>query len=504
MRRMSVGANTSRTGIRGQGGTPPICPKIIAFYLGVILLPGCTLYQKPIVPSNNPPDAFEVSLEAREFRNLNNTWWRNFNIPELNEVVDKALANNFSYQATLKNIDIAQTYVLQNMTLLFPQLGLDYSYSRNKSIIDVGNAVSAAPQLSGTSGIIDLQLLTATVNYEIDAWNQVHNSVEQAKADKETAIGNTNIFRLTLISSVVNTYFQIASLNEIIENFSKQYEDAREIAELTQVLYQSGLVDDSSVLTAKNQAESIYVNLKTAEKQRQVYQFTMAYLVGEYPENYQPEIKVRLGDIRYAELVPGAVPAQMLGTRPDVKAAFSSVLSFGFIEKQNIANFLPGLSLSGTYGYANNRISHLIKQSNALWNYGFNMIQLIVDYPQLYAAWKRSEIQYKQAIDNYHNTVINAFAEVDGSIASYKDDILVLDSSKRQLDNSLELVDIASAQYQAGLTDYITYLTTDLTMLQTDYNLTLKELLLTQDVVTLYKALGLGILEESDEDGKNS
>jgi len=472
--------------------------------LGAILLPGCTLYQKPIVPSANPPEAFELSLEAENFRNLNNTWWRNFNVPQLNEVVDKALANNYSYQATLKNIDIAQTYVLQNMTLLFPQLGLDYSYSRDKSIINVGNSVSAAPQLSGASNIIDLQLLTATVNYEIDAWNQVHNSVEQAKADKETAIGNTNVFRLTLVSSVVNTYFQIASLNETIDNFKKQYQDAVEIVELNEILYQSGLVDDSSVLTAKNQAETILINLKTAEKQLQVYVFTLAYLCGEYPEQFDFSINSRLSDIHFDKLVPGAVPAQMLGTRPDVKAAFSSVLSFGFIEKQNIANFLPSLSLSGTYGYANNRISHLIKHSNALWNYGFNMVQLIVDYPQLYAAWKRSEIQYKQAIDTYHNTVINAFAEVDGSIASYKDDILVLDASKRQLDNSRELVEIASAQYTAGLTDYITYLTNDLSMLQTDYNLTLKELLLTQDVVMLYKALGLGIMEESDEDARNS
>jgi multidrug efflux system outer membrane protein len=312
------------------------------------------------------------------------------------------------------------------------------------------------------------------VNYEIDAWNQVHNSVEQAKADKETSIQNTNVFRLTLISSVVNTYFQIASLNEIVDNFTKQYEAAKELAELNEVLYQSGLVDDSVVLNSRNQAEAIYVNLKTAEKQKQVYQFTLAYLMGEYPENFLFEVTARLGEIRYSALVPGAVPAQMLGTRPDVKAAFSSVLSFGFIEKQNIANFLPSLSLAGTYGYANSRIAHLIKHSNALWNYG------------------------------YHNTVINAFSEVDGSIASYKADLMVLDSQKRQLDNSVELLDIASAQYQAGLTDYINYLTTDLTMLQTDYNLTLKELLLTQDVVTLYKALGLGIMEESDNDGKNS
>jgi outer membrane protein TolC len=134
---------------KNRGGPSLISPIILA----VILLPGCTLYQKPVVPMNNPPEQFKLSLDSEEFRNLNNTWWKNFEIEELNQVVDKALASNYSYQATLKNIDVAQTYVLQNMTLLFPQIGLDYSLSKNKGIVNVGNAISGAPQLTGGSGI---------------------------------------------------------------------------------------------------------------------------------------------------------------------------------------------------------------------------------------------------------------------------------------------------------------------------------------------------------------
>lgn len=461
-------------------------------------LSACTLYKKPEVPSAEPPEQFKVSEEAVYYPSLNNRWWENFENVQLNSLVEKAISNNYDYQVALKNIDIAQTYVLQNMTLLFPQLGIDYELSRNKGLANVGNATATAPQLTGNSNAFNLQTLTATVSYELDIWNQVHNSVDQAKADKLTAEGNTNVIRLTLISSVVNTYFQITALEENIANFNKQYRAAQEILELTQVQYKAGLVDDSAVYLAKNQLETLLSTLNTAKKQKQIYEFTLAYLIGEYPEQFSLHVDKKLSGLEFGSLLPEAIPSTMLSVRPDIQAAFSSVLSFGYIEKQNIANFLPNISLSGTYGYANNSFAHLINNSNVLWNFGLSALQTVIDYPALYSQWKRSQIQYESAILTYKGTVINAFAEVDGSIVSYKQDNLVRESFSRQMNNQHELFDIAKAHYASGLTNYIDYLSNKINWLQSRINLTNQQLVVTQDIVQVYKALGLGVNVEND------
>nr|AEI30290.1 RND efflux system outer membrane lipoprotein NodT family [uncultured microorganism] len=470
----------------------------IGLLAGTLLLPGCTLYTKPEVNTPVPPEVFKVTVDAEKFKALNNRWWENFNNSQLNALVEKALENNMNYQVAIKNIDIAQTYVLQNMTLMFPQLGVDYELSRNKNILNVGNSFTSAPELTGNNSIINLQTLTATVNYEIDAWNQVHNAVDQAKADKDTSEGNANIFRLTLISSVVTTYFQIMALNENISHYEKQYAAAFEIAELTEVQYRSGLVDDALVYTAKNNAETILSSLKTAQKQQQVYLYTLAYLLGEYPEEYTPTVEGKLSDLKFDALVPQAIPSNMLAVRPDIQASFSSILSFGYIEKQNIANFLPSLSLSGTYGYANNTLAKLINQSNVLWNFGLSALQTVIDYPALYSQWKRSQIQYEAAILTYKNTLINAYTEVDAALVTYKQDTKVLESNERQLYNDKELLSIAKAQYSAGLTNYIDYLTNDINWLQGNINLTSQQLSVTQDIVQVYKTLGLGTEDEEE------
>ncbi len=456
-----------------------------------ILLPGCTLYTKPEAPLAAHPEVFKITLNE-SYSALNDHWWKNFENPQLNELVERAIQNNYDYLAAVKNIDIAQTYVLQNMTLLFPQLGVDYGFSRNKNIVNVGNSVSSAPQLTGGNQIFDLQLLAATMTYELDLWNQVHNSVEQAKADKAAAEANTNIIRITLISSVVNTYFQVTALTSNLENLRLQHKAAVELRDLTQVQYDSGLVDESKVYAASNQAEAILTTLKTAEKQRGILMNTLAYLLGEYPETFTLHVDSTIRQVNYPSLLPEAIPSVVVATRPDIQQAFNKVLSFGFIEKQNIANFFPNVSLSGTYGYANNTFSHLINPANSLWTYGLNGVQMILNYPTLYSQWKRSQIQYEAAVLSYQNAVVNAFAEVDSALVSFSEDELSRKAFRRQLENSNEILSIASAHYEAGLSNYLDYLTSDLNKLKSDYNLTVAELTVIQDLVQLYKSLGLG------------
>lgn len=459
--------------------------------LGAILLPGCTLYQKPEVPPLSHPEAFKVSLDnTHEF--INDHWWENFNNLQLNALIEQAIANNYSYQIALKNIDIAQTYVSNNMTLLFPQLNADLENTRNKKIITVGTAVSAAPDVAGDANIFNLQTLTATVSYELDVWNQVHNSVNQAKANKLSVEANTNVVRLTLISAVANTYFQIMGLTQDIDAIKAQYKDAAEILELTQVQQKSGLVDESTVYLASTQAESILSTLKTTQKQKQILEYTLAYLIGVYPEDFSLEPDGNLGNIKFSTLIPEGIPSAVVGARPDIQSAYGQILSYGYLEKQNIANFLPNFTLTGTYGYASAALSQLIKSSNALWSYGLSTLQTLFNYPNLISQYKLSKLQYESAILSYQDAVLNAFVEIDGALISYKEDDQIMQSYSKQYENAKELLSIASAQYKAGLTDYIAYLTHDLNLLQSSNNLTHQQVIVARDIIQVYKTLGLG------------
>ncbi len=470
------------------------------FYVGCfssfILISGCALYQKPEVPALEIPKNFKTDINKTNAK-LKGEWWENFHNEKLNTLVDLAVKNNYNYQISIKNIQIASTYVSQNLSSLFPQISLNASSSRNKSASVISNLSNASSTVNPTSpsfsSIFNLNQLTGSVSYEVDIWNQVRNSVKQAKADEAASIAASKVVRLTLIASVVDTYFQIITTENNLINLKQQYQCAIEIVNLFNTQFRSGLIDASTLYTAKNQMEIIKSNILVLEKQREILRYTMAYLVGEYPENFKLALDQKSKKLETKKLIPAGIPAEMLANRPDIQGAYYQVLSAGYVEKQNIANFLPAVNLTGNYGYASTALSGLISGSNAYWNYGIFATQFVFDYQARMSIFKRSKYQFESAILTYKNTVLNAFIEVDSALISYKEDNEALLSYQRQMGNAVELFSISNSQYQAGLVDYSTSLAARLNYLQSSYNLNNQKLVVIEDVVQVYKSLGLGL-----------
>lgn len=463
--------------------------------LNMFLLSSCTLYSKPKVPALNNPNYFKPQIKMTS-ANLNNNWWENFNDPELNQLVNSAIKNNYSYQIALKNIDIACTYVTQNMASLFPQANMGFNTSRNKSaaaISNVQNVNTFNPTSSGFSQIFNLQQLTGTITYQVDIWNQIRNSVKQAQANQAVTEADSNNVKLTVISSVVSTYFQIKALNGNIINLNKQLQTSEEIVQLYNTQFSSGLIDFSTVDTAKNQVEVLKTNIDSLEKQQQVLQNTLAYLSGQYPENFTVKIDNGLNNFHNINLIPSGIPAKMIANRPDIQDAYYQILSYGYLVKQTIANFLPSVNLTANYGYASTALSNLLAHSNAYWNYGLYSTQFVFDYGTRMSEYKRANYQYQSAILTYKNTVINAFNQVDSNLSSYQEDNEALNGYQNQVANSKDLLMIANAQYQSGLNDYTNYLIDNLSYLQNDYNLTNQKLAVIQDIIQVYVSLGLGL-----------
>ncbi len=252
-----------------------------------IWLAGCTLYRKPVVPALNQPTQFKVKLKVSG-THIKNNWWESFHDQHLNKLVKVALQNNLTYQVALKNIDVAATYVSQNFSGLFPQVGLGFNSSRNKSAEAIfnttGSVAAVTPNNSGRSALFNLQQLSGTVSYQLDIWNQIRNSVRQAEANQAVSEADSEAAKLTLITSVVGTYFQIQAAHVNLSNLRKQRSAVVELLSLYRSQYRGGLVDYTVVIDTKSQLDMLNATISSVEKQAQILQFSLATLLGEYPE----------------------------------------------------------------------------------------------------------------------------------------------------------------------------------------------------------------------------
>ena len=450
-------------------------------------LSSCTLYTAPKNVKVQIPSEFKYSVNSTN-STLSQNWWENFKDETLNDIIKTALNNNLNYKIALKNIQIAQTYVGQNQSALLPTINATYSSTRNQP------SLNQSPFAPGSNKIYNLHQAGLSASYELDVWHRIQNSVSQAKSNVELSQADANVVKLTLLSNVAQTYFQLSALDLSIENFTNQLESAEEILKLNEDKYKSGLINTEPVENAKTQVENIKTVLNNLIKQKQITQNTLAYYLGKYPEDFhiKPSNK-GFDSLNYAELIPPQVPSTVLTQRPDVKEAMYNVLSYAYAQKQALTNFFPVFNLTANYGYASTNLSSFIEDASNVWSFGLNILAPIFNYKKNTSIYERSKLQYEQAVLNYRNTVINAFKEINSALASYKKDNEALLSYQKNYQSAKNLYDIYKAQYEAGTVDYITYLNYKINLLNAQYNLINQNLLVRKDVISIYSVLGMGL-----------
>jgi multidrug efflux system outer membrane protein len=472
------------------------------FLLCLITLNACTLYQKPKIKLEPVPQRFNSTIKTVN-RHLQEQWWKNFKDPHLNELVSVAIKDNVNYQIAIKNIKIAKTYITGAASALYPQVNLyDSSFRTRLSTNSLNNVVGGGTSSSLKTSSNPFQnlynpfstyLLFLTATYELDVWNQIGNQVNEAKSRVLVSQANSDIIRLTLITDVVNIYFQISAANKQLDNLQEQYRIAREIHKLNASQFGGGLVDEQLVIDATNRMDTIKVNSTRVEKGKAINVNTMAYLLGQYPEEFNFPVNSTLICKNFSNFIPEGIPASMLAKRPDIRQAFFQIVAYGYLEKENLANFLPSFNLTGIYGFASPGLGNFINQGSIFWTYGANILQPILDFGSRMSTYKRSKLQFETAVLQYKQTVLNAFMEVNSALSSYQEDYLALEAYQRQAASFRSKIKISSAQYQGGIADNLSYLTNRLNELQTRFDLINQEVIVLQDIVQVYKTLGLGL-----------
>ncbi|MHB1545201.1 MAG: efflux transporter outer membrane subunit [bacterium] len=468
------------------------------------ILSGCSLFSRPKKFEVKIPKLFKSAFKAGNFP-IKNDWWKNFGDKRLDILVDKAVKNNLNYLIAVKNIQVAKTYVSQNESNLFPVVNFNFSSTRNKlpgyeTSIFSGKGSSGAP----STVIYNLNQAGLNASYELDVWNQVNNAVKQAKANAAVSKEDADVIKLTLISNVADDYFQIASLNASINNLKKQYIAQKEILRLNIIQYKDGLIDAEPVEAAKTNLEILKTELNDSIELKEITKNTLAYYLGKFPEKFKFRVGSNMKKFKlimpvdyYSKLIPPNIPSDILTQRPDVKAAEYNVLSYAYAKKESLANFFPTFSLTGNYGYASPSLDNFITDTNSIWNFGLNILAPIFNYKTNTSIYKRSKLQYRQAVLSYRNAVLNAFSETDNALAIYKRDRKILKSYENNFNFSLKLFHIYKVQYETGISSRIIYLTYKLDMLNAEYNLINQNLLLREDVIGVYNALGMGLKRKS-------
>jgi len=361
-----------------------------------------------------PPvaDGWPVSKEAQHLgdaRQASQTAWRDFfPDPRLQVLIERALENNRDLRIAVGRLQAARAEFGIASAGVLPGINASLSQStqgRSAELAGAGNPLTARRT--------DLSL--GVVSFELDLWNRLGSLSDSAKSTYLATEAARRGVRLSLISEVASTYFNLLELDERIEISQRGFDLRQQSLGLTDIAYTTGFVSIQDKLAAEGRVENARSDLAQLRRQRAVAQNKLGYLVGTSLDNV-PEGRPLGGQDVENNLAPG-LPAEVLLERPDVVEAEQRLRAAHANVGAARAAFLPKILLTAALGLASRSLTGLFGPGQGAWNFQPSMSLPLFDWGKTQGGVDAAEARKNIAVAEYERALQGSFREVADLLA---------------------------------------------------------------------------------------
>ncbi|MDE1918174.1 MAG: efflux transporter outer membrane subunit [Sphingomonadales bacterium] len=412
-------------------------------------------------------------------------WWQAFGSPEMDGLVDRALAANTDLAAMRAALKEARELWRAQRGVLFPTIDLGASTSRAKG------SQYLAPVPNDSTFTYSLQTAQVNVGYTLDLFGGNRRSVEQARAQYDAQRFQAEAARTTLINTVVVTAIQMAALHEEVEAQRQVIALQAELLALTRHQLAVGDAAGLDVVAQQAQLAQAQAALPALEHAWAQSRDLLAYLIGQTAADGPLEAP-KLDAIRLPHDPPLTLPSQWVRQRPDIRAAEANLHAASAGVGIAAANRLPQLTLSASAGGNGQGWSSLLSAANSFWSLGAGITQPIFAGGTLLHRQRAARAAFEQADAQYRSTVLAAFQNVADTLAALQADAAAATAAAAARTAAKETWQITARQVGDGAIAPSAQLQARIAVLQADQAMTQARLARLTDTAALFQALGGG------------
>ncbi|MDY6825265.1 MAG: TolC family protein [Thermodesulfobacteriota bacterium] len=493
MVRKKYGSGRLAAGRREMEGHPRALPWIFIIIL-LLFCGGCMKmgkdYTRPDTAYTIPENWMSQSAAADYHRETEASWrwWRIFNNPDLNRFVRRVINNNHDIKKATTSILEAEAELGITHADRLPTVNLSFEAKRAQK--------TQTATLPGISRTTDNYAVSLPAAFEIDLWGRLARTEEAARAKLLAATNARATVINTVIAESVTLYFRDDATERRHAVARQHLANRRKHARLITNRYREGLVSADALNQAEmavNQAEIAVLNL---ERERNNIRQQLCVLAGQYPGKsnitWDPadDATAPPSPVTMLKPVRAGIPADLLKNRPDIRSAEASLKALNASIGAAKAARFPTISLTGAYGYTNNELSDLLTPESELWNIASGITRPVFDAGRLKALHEASKARYENGLQEYAQTVLKAFAEVENGLFNRKSHLKSRERQINTLRAAQRAYENAQRRYEGGIATLNDVLTREQTLLDVRENLVLTELSIITNRVTLERALG--------------
>ncbi len=454
----------------------------IAIFLLALLTAACSIGPDYVRPDLKVPEQWNVEYKAAaDLANIQ--WWRQFNDPVLNNLIETALRENLDLKNAAAKVDQYLGALDTTRSQYFPEITASFSPGVQRSYQTL-NQTTESYQAS----------LNAT--WELDIWGRIRRSSEAARARIVSSEAGRSAVIMSVVSNVAGGYITLRGLDrqlEIARDTEKAYAES---LRLFQLRFKYGTVSQLELAQAESNYESARQIIPSYESLIKQQENLISLLTGRAPSAI-PRGKT------LDELVPPGIPAelpsQLLERRPDIIQAEQNLIAANAEVGATKATYFPKLSLTGALGYASADISKLFVPGSELVSAGGQLLAPLLNFGKISGQVKQAEAQKQQAVYQYQQTVLTGFKEVGDALIKSTKGREQLEAQVRQVKALEDYARISRMQFEAGTSNYLQVLDADRSLFTGRLNKTQTQYDLLLSLISVYKAMGGGWVTEADK-----
>ena len=249
-------------------------------------------------------------------------------------------------------------------------------------------------------------------------------------------------------------------------------------------------MNEASVSQMEGTYYSICTQVEDIKASRTEVENTLCALLGETPHMIE---RGSIYDWKAPVDFISGIPVSLLGNRPDVKMAEHALAASFYTVNQSRAAFYPSINLSGMTGWTNSGGGMIVDPGKMLLTAVASLAQPIFARGEINAQYKISKAQYQEAEIQFQQTLLNAGAEINTTLAQLQNANNKRNLYEKQVESLERAVESTKLLMQNSSTTYLEVLTAVQTLLSaqlsqiSNYN---DEI---QSTISLYQSLGGGV-----------
>ncbi|QGF91726.1 efflux transporter outer membrane subunit [Pseudomonas sp. CFSAN084952] len=452
----------------------------------VIFLSGCSIphiieYKSPSdkTPANwsEAPPSNTARLDLRE-------WWKNFNDPVLNQLVEHALCNNLDLKIASQRLLAARADRQAVAAQSSPVIGVSGQTMEQRSSKELD-----WPKGIGRSRSQTLQL---DASWEPDLFGRIRYAVDAEDANIALLEEDRRAIFTSLLAEIAANYIDLRIKQQRLAIAERNVTKLRETLDTNKRLYSAGLVSETSVALARAEMQTAIALLPTWRASIAQHAHTIGLLVGGAADDLKASFESSGNTLPQVPVTPASVPSDVLRARPDVRGAERKVAVATARANVAIADLFPHFRIPLSLGTASSGVGSLFSAPSFVWSAALSGSHVLFDNDRRQARIEAAKAVTELQRIEFEKSIRTALRDVEDALSSVREESVRQNALMTAVQDHQVAVNRAEREQKVGTIDYLQLLIAQRTLYSVEDAAMASRGQQLQGIIALSKALGGG------------